>query len=146
MRVLHDPVVRSDIEQRLKKLQPTATPQWGRMSVNQMLWHVNEGMLVGMGDRPLTKKFVPVPRAFIKHAVLNWPWMKGAPTNPTLVARGPYDFNEERARCLALLQSFVLRPMTATWPEHPAFGRMTGEEQSRLQAKHLDHHLRQFGV
>jgi hypothetical protein len=26
------------------------------------------------------------------------------------------------------------------------FGKMSGREVSRLHAKHLDHHLRQFGV
>jgi hypothetical protein len=26
------------------------------------------------------------------------------------------------------------------------FGRLSGREWSRLQARHLDHHLKQFGV
>ena len=33
-----------------------------------------------------------------------------------------------------------------TQDPHPFFGRMTGEEWDRLLWKHLDHHLRQFGV
>jgi hypothetical protein len=32
------------------------------------------------------------------------------------------------------------------WPHHPVFGRMTGEQVSHLHAKHLNHHLTQFGV
>jgi Protein of unknown function (DUF1569) len=29
---------------------------------------------------------------------------------------------------------------------HPFFGELTPEEWDILQSKHLDHHLRQFGV
>jgi hypothetical protein len=32
------------------------------------------------------------------------------------------------------------------WPENPIFGKVSGTDISRLQAKHLDHHLKQFGV
>lgn len=30
--------------------------------------------------------------------------------------------------------------------EHALVGRLTGDEWGRLQHKHLDHHLRQFGA
>jgi hypothetical protein len=36
--------------------------------------------------------------------------------------------------------------MESAWPESPIFGRVTGKFNSRLQAKHVDHHLRQFGA
>ena len=32
------------------------------------------------------------------------------------------------------------------WPEHAAFGSMSGRDWSRLMAKHFDHHLRQFSA
>jgi hypothetical protein len=31
------------------------------------------------------------------------------------------------------------------WPRHPLFGVMSGRENSHLQARHIDFHLRQFG-
>jgi hypothetical protein len=36
--------------------------------------------------------------------------------------------------------------LDAEWPTHPMLGRMSGSEVSRLHAKHLHHHLTQFGV
>jgi Ca2+-binding EF-hand superfamily protein len=32
------------------------------------------------------------------------------------------------------------------WHPHPAFGSFTKEQWGQLQYKHLDHHLKQFGV
>jgi hypothetical protein len=37
-------------------------------------------------------------------------------------------------------------PATAARYEHAFVGRLTGEEWARMQFKHVDHHLRQFGV
>jgi hypothetical protein len=42
--------------------------------------------------------------------------------------------------------TFCRKPIDAPWPELPSFGRVTGRFQSRLQAKHLDHHLKQFSA
>ena len=57
-----------------------------------------------------------------------------------------YEFDSELERCFNLIAEFTARPLDAEWPEHPIFGRMSGAEASRLQAKHLDHHLKQFGA
>jgi hypothetical protein len=56
------------------------------------------------------------------------------------------DFTAERRRCLQLVDEVASRELHSDWPDHPVFGRMTGEQVSRLHAKHLNHHLTQFGV
>ena len=38
------------------------------------------------------------------------------------------------------------KSMDASWPEHPAFGRMSGRDLSFLHAKHINRHLSQFGA
>jgi hypothetical protein len=46
---------------------------------------------------------------------------------------------------LAHVQSFeTLDP--AVWPEHPVFGKMTPRAWRVLGYRHMDHHLRQFGI
>jgi hypothetical protein len=83
----------------------------------------------------------------MKVLVLNLPWPKGTPTLAALVAKEKqYDFAQERQRCLELLDRFAQRRLDEEWPENPIFGKVSGADLSRLQAKHLDHHLRQFGV
>ena len=77
---------------------------------------------------------------------LNLPWVKNAPTNKALVAGNDCDFNAEVARCRRLLVEFTARPLDGPAQDHPVFGTMTVTDQSRLHAKHLDHHFKQFGI
>ncbi|MNC90463.1 hypothetical protein D3C83_65640 [compost metagenome] len=56
-----------------------------------------------------------------------------------------YDFSVEQQRCLSLLDRVLAKPMRESWPRAANFS-MTGRHWSKLHYKHLDHHLRQFGV
>ena len=143
---LHDPQVRSSIEGRLAKLTATTRAGWGRMSSAQMLWHCNQAIAAALGQAELDSSKPPLPKAIIKFMVMNLPPIKNAPTNKALVAVEERDFDAELARCRRLLTEFAACPLDAPPQDHPAFGRMTVGETSRLQAKHLDHHLKQFGV
>lgn len=147
MQTLHDDGVRASLEQRFRALRPDAHRRWGRMTVDQMLWHVSAGLAVALGRMPAGKeRRPPLPPAVIRFLVLYLPWPKGAPTLKAIVASGErHDFDAERARCLELMSDFARKPMESTWAPHPVFGEVSGRFVSRLQAKHLDHHLRQFG-
>ena len=144
--ILHDPAVRDSLRARLRKLTPTSTRAWGKMSVDQMLWHVNEVLEAALGRAHPAPLKLPLPKAVIKFFVLTLPWPKGAPTHPSWVSGARYSFDDERARTLALIEEFTRRSMDAAWPPSPGFGHASGLDWSRLQAKHLDHHLRQFSV
>lgn len=146
MPLLHDPQCRSDIEARLRSLHSENKPRWGRMSVDQMLWHVNEGLALSLGQITTSPHKTPLPQAIMKILVLTLPWPKGAPTMPVLEAKQHYDFEAERARCLQLLKAFTTKGLTDAWPLDPVFGDVNGGFKSKLQAKHLNHHLKQFGV
>ena len=116
------------------------------MSVDQMLWHVNQVMVTSLGLETMIQDKAPLPRPVMKFIVLRLPWPKSAPTNPGFLATGQYDFEAERARCMTLIGQVVDRPIEGQWTEHPMFGKMSGREVSGLMAKHLNHHLGQFGV
>jgi hypothetical protein len=45
-----------------------------------------------------------------------------------------------------LLETFSRTDRLGPWPDHPAFGRLSGAAWGALSYKHIDHHLRQFGV
>jgi hypothetical protein len=45
-----------------------------------------------------------------------------------------------------LLDGFAQRDRDGRWPDHPVFGRMRGSSWGVLVYRHMDHHLRQFGV
>ncbi|HVX41845.1 MAG TPA: DUF1569 domain-containing protein [Gemmatimonadaceae bacterium] len=146
--LLHDPAVRTAIRQRIASLRPDSVRRWGKMTVDQMLWHCNQGMGQALGTVPSVPLKAPIPRSLMKIAVFNLPWPRGAPTAPELTAGDQrFDLESERARCLSLIDQVAARSMdSGGWGPSPAFGHMTGFEWSRLMAKHFDHHLRQFSA
>ncbi len=147
MPAFHDPIVHDRLRARLEALTPDAPRQWGQMSVDQMLWHVNESLRSALGQaQHKPKKPPPIPRAMFRFIVLNLPWPKGAPTHPECVAGRRYNFSEEKAQALQLIDAFASRSIDGPWADSPVFGPVKGRFVSRLQAKHLDHHLRQFGA
>lgn len=147
MALLHDPQHKAEILRRLKTLSPNAARRWGKMSVSQMLWHVNEAMEGALGRIQAEPMKVPLPRPLLKFLVLNVPWGKGAPTLKRWVPQSDnYDFASEQTRCLRLVGELASKPLDDIWADSPTLGRMTGNDVSRLHAKHLNHHLTQFGV
>jgi hypothetical protein len=145
MPMLHDHAFRQSIESRLNALRPDAPRKWGTMTPDQMLWHVSQVLSLALGEISGERTKIPIPLPIFRFVVLNLPWPKGAPTHPSAKPTAEYDFAAERARCLMLIDRFASRPIDGSWPVDPTFGAVTGKFQSRQQAKHLDHHLRQFG-
>jgi Protein of unknown function (DUF1569) len=143
---LHDTQYKAEIVRRLKTLRPDSERKWGKMSVAQMLWHVNESMACAVGEIARAPAKAVLPKSMMKFLVLNMPWMKGAPTVPQWVAKDEHDFATERDRCIRLIEAMAARRIDGHWSDDPLLGRMTGGEVSRLHAKHLNHHLTQFGA
>jgi hypothetical protein len=144
---LHDAQYKTEILRRLGALRPDSERRWGKMSVSQMLWHVNEAMEGALGRIQAEPMKVPLPRPLLKFLVLNAPWGKGAPTLKRWIPKAEtYDFTAERDRCCRLLEEIASKSMDDAWADSPTLGRMTGRDVSRLHAKHLNHHLTQFGA
>ena len=146
MRMLHDPAVRASIEVRLNTLSPDSRRQWGTLTADQMLWHVNQFLGAALGENTLPVQKAPLPLPLMRFMLLYLPWPKSAPTNAGAVAKGEHDFEVERACCRALIGQFASRPLESEWPVDPTFGAAGGKFASKLQARHLDHHFRQFGA
>ena len=145
--MLHDAAFREQARKRVSALTPHSGRQWGKMSVDQMLWHLNCGLENALGRYPIATIKIPLPRFLLKFIVLNLPWRKGnTPTAPELLAVASHDLEHERARTLALLDDFARVPIDRPWGDSSFLGPLTGTEWSRLQGKHVDHHLRQFGA
>ena len=146
MPTLHDEDYRLQIIKRIRSLRRDSPRRWGRMSTDQMLWHVNGGLSMALGQMDIPPQKTPLPRPVMRLVALSLPWPKGLPTMPMFVASGSYDFESERGRCFQLIEQMRAKPLDEDWPRHPLLGQLSGRDASRLQAKHLDHHLKQFGV
>ena len=146
MPLIHDSQTRASIERRIRALTPESRPTWGKMSVDQMLWHINQAMGLSLGTVTVGPGGPTMPAWLIRTIVINMPWPKGGPTHPDFVAKQQYDFAAERERALKHIAEIASKPMDYEWPVHPAFGKMSGRQVSTLVHKHLNHHLTQFGV
>jgi hypothetical protein len=145
--LLHDPGNGAAIKKRVEALRPDTTPTWGKMSVDQMLHHCNLSLAESLGEHKAERSIKGIPRTWVRWMILNGPWGKGAPTRPDLyIAQGQrYDFAQEKARTLAMLDRILARSMDGEWPESANFP-MSGRHWSQLHYRHLNHHLTQFGV
>ena len=75
------------------------------------------------------------------------PMRRNSPTMKDLVVQDERDLGTERERLCGLINRFAAAgPKGCTTHPHSFFGRLTPEEWAELMYKHLDHHLRQFGV
>ncbi len=141
---------RGEIAGRLARLEAGAGRRWGKMDAAQMCAHCASVLETATGSVPTTQKLIGVLLApFVRGTLLRseTPMMRGAPTDPRFAVADPRDFAREKARLTAAFARFCDAGVSGLdGVVHPFFGRMTGDEWGILQYKHLDHHLRQFGV
>lgn len=150
MENLFTPADRAAIERRLAALRGDSARQWGKMDVGQMLAHCATALEMACGDRQKKQALLgKIVTPFIRGRLLGEaPFGRNAPTDPDLVMTGqPRDIETERQRLAGLVAKFCDRgPEAAGDQVHSFFGTLNGQEWGRLMYKHLDHHLRQFGV
>jgi len=150
MRNLYEPAEVHQIKQRLARLAPDSARQWGTMNGAQAVAHMAASMEWAVGDRLPPRLFFPsLLGRLIKPMVMrnDAPFHRNSPTSPDLVTLDERDLDAERERLFALIDRFTAAgPAGCTTSPHSFFGRMTPDEWAILMYKHLDHHLRQFGV
>lgn len=140
---------RATMEARIKALTSESRPLWGKMDVAQMLAHCQQPLRVAIGQLRLKRSLVGVLfGGMAKRSLLSGkPWGKGMPTAPEFRVTSQQDFERERRALLDIVRRFGEGgPASLTTQPHPFFGVLTPEQWNALQWRHLDHHLRQFGV
>jgi hypothetical protein len=75
------------------------------------------------------------------------PYPKNSKTDPTFIVTNPRDFELEKQILADHIKAFSTGgPGACTTHPNPFFGKLKPEEWARAQFRHLDHHLKQFGV
>ena len=150
MKNLFEPARVEEVKQRIANLRPDSERQWGKMSPAQALEHCSRGMEMALGEKNLPRVFIGrILGPIVKSRVManDEPIRRNAPTAKALVVLDECDLATERTRLCALIDRFAAAgPAGCTTHPHAFFGRLTPDEWAILSYKHLDHHLRQFGV
>jgi transposase InsO family protein len=143
MKNLFDSTVANQVKTRLEKLDPQTERRWGKMTAAQMLAHCSVSMQWAVGEVAPEKGALPArlmgrlvkPMMFRNED----PLRKNSPTAKSLIVADE--------RLSGLIDKFAAGGADGcTKNPHSFFGKMTPEEWAILMYKHLDHHLRQFGV
>ncbi len=153
MKDLFDPILVEETKQRILQLRPESERQWGSMAVAQTLAHCTSGVEMAMGV--IRAKRAPFPASLLGRLIKplvfrdDKPMRRNSPSSPELfsVDLTQCEFQRERSRLIAAIETFAGQGAAccASYP-HPFFGPLKPEQWAILMYKHVDHHLRQFGV
>ena len=149
MKSIFDKSTRDELKGRINSLSENSSAQWGKMNVSQMLAHCANGMGLATGK-------IKPPREFIGK-LLGWVFKssyyneKNFPKNLQTIKGGAVvdekDFTIEKQRLVkAIEEMYMGGEKCCTNHPHPIMGSYTPQEWGKGMYKHLDHHLRQFGV
>lgn len=138
----------NSIQERIKKLSPETKPLWGKMTVSQMMAHLQPTMLLSFGELKLKKSLMALffGKSAKKKIVNETPFKAGLPTLKAFKVPAKDFYTEQKALLNSVNRCKVEGAGIMTKKPHPFFGSLSAKEWDMLQWKHLDHHLRQFGV
>lgn len=146
-----DREVSDEVIERINNITPEQKPLWGTMSADQMLAHCN--VTYSLTYEPHKhKKPGAVMKFMLKNFVKKYvtsekPYKINSRTSPEFIVTGQKEFEKEKS----LLIDNIRKTQELGWDhfdglENVSFGKMSGSEWNTMFYKHLDHHLRQFGV
>jgi Protein of unknown function (DUF1569) len=153
MKSLFDPALVEDVKRRVMRLRPDSERQWGKMPVALVLAHCTCGLQMAMGI--IKPKRAPFPASVIGRLIKplvfgdDKPIRLNSASSPELFTADPAEceFDRERTRLIEAIDSFVSAGAACcSQHPHPFFGPLKPEQWAILMYKHVDHHLRQFGV
>ncbi|MBT8489115.1 MAG: hypothetical protein KJO65_09865 [Gemmatimonadetes bacterium] len=152
MKTVADPIILSDLVERLGAVGPESTRRWGSLTAHEMLCHLGDATAMVLGTRP-RKDTPPLrTRRLLKWiglwSPIRWPrgWAANPAHDPKADGTKPTEFETDLARAIEGLRGVASASDAELTPVHGVFGRMSHRDWKRCAYKHTDHHLRQFGV
>ncbi len=135
---------------RINQLSPISQRRWGKMNVSQMLAHccVPYEQLLGERNDAPNAMIKLMMKLFFKGTMTNEiPYKPNLPTAPSFIIVDQRDFEKEKQRLIA----YVRKPLELGEAHFEnkyqlTLGKLNATQWNNMLWKHLDHHLRQFGV
>lgn len=146
MKSIFEEVTYTQILTRIDALNENSDRQWGKMTVAQMVWHCQFPFLIAIKNKNKGNGNLFVRLFFKKQMYSDTPFRKNLPTAPNLKTKEEKNLRVEKHKLRELVTDFYNCKTRKDWNPHPLFGKLTHEQWGKMQYKHLDHHLTQFGV
>lgn len=150
MKTIFDTDAYTEVLDRVDKLSIDSEAKWGKMNVTQMLMHCQKPIKLAFGEETVKAPgiFMKLMIRFFKPTLYNdKPWKQGLPTAKEFIIKEDKDFENAKQSLKALVTRIHdnedhFKPSK----NHPIFGKMEYWMWGQSAYKHLDHHLKQFGV
>ena len=144
---LFEPTAAQEIVSRLQNVTASTPANWGKMNAAQMMAHCRSGFQAYFGEIKMKRGLIGLlfGRIALKKLLSDKPWSRNMPTAPQFKVRDEKEFNAEREKLLTYVNRFAKEGHSSA-TNHPFFGKMTPEQWGVFMYKHMDHHLKQFGV
>ncbi|MFT6843369.1 MAG: hypothetical protein ACJASR_002147 [Psychroserpens sp.] len=150
MKDIFDETVSNEIIERINLLTPNSERKWGKMTVDQMLAHCNVTYeLIYDNKHPKPKGLKKwILKTIVKNFVVSKkPYKRNGRTAPQFLVTDIKDFKKEKDR----LNSYIIKTQKLGGEyfdnkESHSFEKLTKTEWNNMIYKHLNHHLKQFGV
>ncbi|PBQ30454.1 hypothetical protein CNR22_01290 [Sphingobacteriaceae bacterium] len=142
--------VSEKIVSRIENLKADTQPQWGKMSVAQMLAHCNVTYELVYENKHPQPNFMTrlMLKIFVKSLVTTEkPYKRNSPTAPAFLIKEARNFQPEKQRLID-----HIRKTQELGEKHfdnkvsHSFGPLSVVQWNNMFYKHLDHHLSQFAV
>lgn len=138
-----------EITRRMDALHADSQRQWGKMNVAQMPAHCKEAFRVPLSETKMPRSIMGLLLgwAFKSKLYNDDPWKKNLPTAPNFIIKDERTFEKEKEELAGMISQFYNggADKVGKFP-HPMFGSFTSDQWGKAMYKHLDHHLKQFGV
>lgn len=143
-----------DVQQyidRINSLTPETKQKWGKMNAEQVLAHLNVAYsMIFEPEKHKRPSFIAkfLLSNFVKPKLTNeLPYKQNLPTSPAFIISDERNFEEEKKKLIGNIQRVQqLGRIAFEGKEHLNFGKINAQGWNNMFAKHLNHHLEQFGV
>ena len=141
----------AEIKVRISLLEVSAKSKWGKMNASQMLCHCDKILQVGLGKIILPKRNFIIKTIGIitktEMKIFNNGILPNMPTFKEVKVFENCNFEKSRVDLLTTLDEFLEKSEKGNLlSHHELFGKMTKYDWGFLEYKHLNHHLKQFGI
>lgn len=134
------------LKERLNRLTMDTTPKWGSLSVSQMVCHLHDQLNYALTNRDAVK-LLDGPSMFMRHLIrLYLPWPRGARTFKEMLVTETESLERDIEKVSRKMDEFCRATDQEEWAFHPFFGQLNGKAWAKLGWRHMDFHLKQFGV
>ncbi|MBX7244100.1 MAG: DUF1569 domain-containing protein [Candidatus Sumerlaeaceae bacterium] len=136
-------------EQRLQGITGDSQRKWGTMSASQVLAHLAQSLKMSLGElEGVEDRSNFLIRPIFKFIVRNFHFARNVKAPRIFFPESSGTLETERAEVLVLMRRFVEE--SGREPNRRAVSPIMGPTELSfwrlVNGKHLDHHLRQFGV